>query len=151
MTVVADYVNDGGILGGQLPAGWEISSRLMACWTFSDGSLLEVAPPRYRLTGPDGVEIEDSSDYQPGMSLVHWREILEEFVDFLRSYVSCDHGAECPFRPGWHEWCAAHEQEIENLHCELMVEDEEPHTGHYSRLGGTYWCDTCNSPYCERA
>lgn len=26
-----------------------------------------------------------------------------------------------------------------------------PHTGHYSRIGGTYWCDTCDSPYCELA
>lgn len=26
-----------------------------------------------------------------------------------------------------------------------------PHVGHFSQLGGTYWCDTCNSPYCERA
>lgn len=30
-------------------------------------------------------------------------------------------------------------------------DDDEPHTGHYSQLGGTYWCDTCNSPYCEQA
>jgi hypothetical protein len=28
---------------------------------------------------------------------------------------------------------------------------DEQHTGHYSRLGGTYWCDTCNSPYCDLA
>lgn len=26
-----------------------------------------------------------------------------------------------------------------------------PHMGHYSRLGGAWWCDTCNSPYCDRA
>lgn len=29
--------------------------------------------------------------------------------------------------------------------------DGPAHTGHYSRLGGTYWCDTCNSPYCDEA
>lgn len=28
---------------------------------------------------------------------------------------------------------------------------EAPHQGHYSRLGGAYWCDTCNSPYCDLA
>ncbi len=28
---------------------------------------------------------------------------------------------------------------------------EPPHTGHFSRLGGTWWCDTCDSPYCELA
>jgi hypothetical protein len=26
-----------------------------------------------------------------------------------------------------------------------------PHMGHFSRLGGTWFCDTCNSPYCDRA
>lgn len=26
-----------------------------------------------------------------------------------------------------------------------------PHVGHFSRLGGTWWCDTCDSPYCDRA
>lgn len=30
-------------------------------------------------------------------------------------------------------------------------DDEAPHVGHFSRLGGTWWCDTCNSPYCELA
>jgi hypothetical protein len=34
----------------------------------------------------------------------------------------------------------------------LVDEDGEvAHAGHFSRLGGTWWCDTCNSPYCERA
>lgn len=119
----SDYVNDGGILGGELPPGWTISPRLMACWTFEDGSVLEVAPPRYRLTGPDGVEIEDSADYQPA-GVDGWRETLEDFVSFLRNYTWCDHGQDCPFRPGWHEWCKAHEQELEDLHCALMPEDE---------------------------
>jgi hypothetical protein len=35
---------------------------------------------------------------------------------------------------------------------DAMADDtEEPHVGHYSRIGGTYWCDTCNSPYCDLA
>ena len=29
--------------------------------------------------------------------------------------------------------------------------DGPPHEGHYSRLGGTWWCDTCDSPYCDLA
>jgi hypothetical protein len=29
--------------------------------------------------------------------------------------------------------------------------DEPAHVGHFSRLGGTWWCDTCNSPYCDLA
>lgn len=34
----------------------------------------------------------------------------------------------------------------------LEIEDVTPaHVGHFSRLGGTWWCDTCNSPYCDLA
>lgn len=28
---------------------------------------------------------------------------------------------------------------------------QAPHVGHFSHIGGTWWCDTCNSPYCELA
>lgn len=38
---------------------------------------------------------------------------------------------------GMCEWC-------------YSTADEPAHTGHWS-LFGTYWCDTCNSPYCELA
>lgn len=34
-------------------------------------------------------------------------------------------------------------------HC-AWVENQPPHTGHWSTFG-TYWCDTCDSPYCELA
>lgn len=35
---------------------------------------------------------------------------------------------------------------------EAPTDDEAtPHTGHFSRIGGTWWCDTCNSPYCDLA
>lgn len=30
-------------------------------------------------------------------------------------------------------------------------EERSMHVGHWSRLGGTYWCDTCDSPYCDEA
>jgi hypothetical protein len=31
-------------------------------------------------------------------------------------------------------------------------ETGEPfHVGHFSRMGGTWYCDTCNSPYCDLA
>lgn len=33
--------------------------------------------------------------------------------------------------------------------CEAARFDETPHVGHFSRFGETWWCDTCNSPYCE--
>ncbi len=36
-------------------------------------------------------------------------------------------------------------------HLARNPSDEAPHVGHYSRIGGTYWCDTCDSPYCELA
>jgi hypothetical protein len=32
-----------------------------------------------------------------------------------------------------------------------LPDPDAPHAGHFSRLGGTWWCDTCNSPYCENA
>lgn len=28
---------------------------------------------------------------------------------------------------------------------------EVEHVGHYARLTGAWYCDTCDSPYCERA
>jgi hypothetical protein len=34
--------------------------------------------------------------------------------------------------------------------CE-QVAGQPPHTGHFSRIGGGWWCDTCNSPYCDLA
>lgn len=40
----------------------------------------------------------------------------------------------------------------EQLTLDLEYDDDEPeHVGHYSHLGGTYWCDTCDSPYCVLA
>jgi hypothetical protein len=32
-----------------------------------------------------------------------------------------------------------------------LPDPDAPHVGHFSRLGGTWWCDTCNSPYCDQA
>jgi hypothetical protein len=29
--------------------------------------------------------------------------------------------------------------------------DGPPHVGHWSRLGGLWYCDTCDSPYCDLA
>jgi hypothetical protein len=29
--------------------------------------------------------------------------------------------------------------------------DATHHKGHFSQLGGAWWCDTCDSPYCELA
>jgi len=44
--------------------------------------------------------------------------------------------------------------EAARLLVELTVDDDEPvepHVGHWSRWGGAWWCDTCNSPYCDLA
>ena len=32
----------------------------------------------------------------------------------------------------------------------LDDDDDAPHLGHWS-LFGTWWCDTCDSPYCEQS
>lgn len=31
------------------------------------------------------------------------------------------------------------------------VATQPQHVGHFSHLGGTWYCDTCESPYCELA
>ena len=43
------------------------------------------------------------------------------------------------------------EPECERILRAALPEDDVPHVGHFSRLGGTWWCDTCNSPYCDLA
>jgi len=41
--------------------------------------------------------------------------------------------------------------------CVVADDDDEdtydgpPHEGHRSRLSGIWWCDTCNSRYCDLA
>jgi len=29
------------------------------------------------------------------------------------------------------------------------IADEPPHEGHYGHFTGAWYCDTCDSPYCE--
>lgn len=44
------------------------------------------------------------------------------------------------------------QRDLETAWLTLAELDETvPHVGHWSRLGGIYWCDTCNSPYCDLA
>ena len=45
----------------------------------------------------------------------------------------------------------SHELPCPDCGSRLAVDLDPPHEGHFSRLGGTWWCDTCNSPYCELA
>lgn len=49
----------------------------------------------------------------------------------------------------WRNYCPECDGQCvsENGHAELF----EPHTGHFSHISGTWWCDTCNSPYCNLA
>lgn len=44
----------------------------------------------------------------------------------------------------WESACARAELERD-------LAPDAPHVGHFSRLGGTWWCDTCDSPYCDLA
>lgn len=46
--------------------------------------------------------------------------------------------------------CGNHLSDPDDKLCEhcYWTSKEEPHKGHWSTLGG-WWCDTCNSPYCE--
>jgi hypothetical protein len=132
-----------------LPPGWTISPRLMAQWKFEDGSTIEVAAPNYRLALADGTTVEESADFFPG-GTDGWMQTLEEFVFFLCNYFSCDHGDSCPFAPGWHEWCAAHEQELENLHADLTP-PTDPDDGHAYIGDDDTACLTCNRPMSEHS
>lgn len=40
--------------------------------------------------------------------------------------------------------------DMETIALDFLGESEA-HVGHYSRIGGTWYCDTCDSPYCELA
>lgn len=31
----------------------------------------------------------------------------------------------------------------------VVIIDAPVHAGHFSTLGGAWWCDTCKSPYCD--
>lgn len=48
-------------------------------------------------------------------------------------------------------FCEEHESTCDHVFDPETESDLIPHTGHFSRLGGTWWCDTCDSPYCEQA
>jgi NMD protein affecting ribosome stability and mRNA decay len=53
--------------------------------------------------------------------------------------ATCECGnAAQPELGGMCEWCYA-------------VSDEPAHVGHYAHFTGAWYCDTCNSPYCELA
>ena len=104
---------------GRLPAGWTISARLMACWTFDDGSTLEIGHGDYVLTDAAGAEILAGDDHRTP-SARSWADICESIVSFLSYYgEGCDHDDECDVP---HDWCAAHAHELESLACELECE-----------------------------
>jgi len=33
----------------------------------------------------------------------------------------------------------------------IEPQEDEQHQGHFSRLAGNWYCDTCDSPYCDLA
>lgn len=65
-----------------------------------------------------------------------------------------------PIDPGWgrEEDGDMTTEQIRNLSADRKAvwaeddqqRDENGHRGHWSTFG-TYWCDTCDSPYCELA
>lgn len=45
-------------------------------------------------------------------------------------------------------------EEIDEADYDAAVTElhaDRPHVGHFSHIGGTWWCDTCNSAYCDLA
>lgn len=56
----------------------------------------------------------------------------------------------------YQEWLATNEHTPDCPAYEYYADctcgaDDEPHVGHFTHFGGTWFCDTCNSPYCELA
>lgn len=122
----------------------------MAGWTIPMGSQVSVEAARQRRLNEEAQRVVDGfrelAQYRNGDTLV---------------FSTGTHGRHCPCTP-----CRAQDWTEPNLapcgmhgaaccgdpaDCTEDCSDEEPHVGHFSRLGGTWWCDTCNSPYCELA
>lgn len=113
---------------GTLPKGWEISSRLMAQWTFEDGSTVEVASSgEYFLTSRGGRILASGSDFHPSPLTTGWTDILGAFVSFLSADAESYryHGMGDEPQDGWlfgqdgAEWAYLHDDELSMLGLEL--------------------------------
>lgn len=108
-----------------LPEGWAISSRLMAVLTLADGSTVEVDQSSYVITDAAGRTVAEGDDFSPSALAADWAAVLGDFVGFLTYYAEgCDHGDECPYPEGFHEWCAAHVDELQAEEAALTGGDE---------------------------
>lgn len=113
---------------GRLPQGWDISSRLMARWTFSDGSTIEVSRTEIVLTDSTGKVLHESDDLRVPMA-TGWPQVLVAAVSFLEHdgeryrhfmgpitesyedpYLFGDEGA---------EWAYMHDDELSALRSDL--------------------------------
>lgn len=127
--------------GNSEPAGVR---RLLELIEAGDPQASDLLPPMPDLSGEwaDGMtpgrlyEETTGRDAHGDSTWNHdaYQEVLEELCEAFETGVS----------ETFEDACVAE--------LRKWVDDSDaPHTGHYSRLSGTYWCDTCNSPYCDNA
>ena len=116
-----------------LPPGWDISPRLMARWTFDDGSTLEVSVSAgYFLTAADGTVLHQGTDFHPGAGVNCWEDVLCAFISFMehdaevyRHYMGeplPEHHDGYLFGDKGAEWCYMHDDELSSLRCDMDPE-----------------------------
>lgn len=120
---------------GTLPNGWDISSRLMARWTFEDGSTIEVdSSGEYYLSAANeyfpnrpGRILAHGTDFRPSPLSTGWADILGAMVSFLSADAESYRytmGNEEP-DDGWlfgrdgAEWAYLHDAELSMLSLDL--------------------------------
>lgn len=76
------------------------------------------------------------------------RGLTDEGVSYLREMLNDDQNL-TPYQTALHAfWRETFSDELASTEPD---DEDKPHKGHYSRLGGLWFCDTCNSPYCDLA
>jgi hypothetical protein len=90
--------------------------------------------------------------------VIHYREECdghETLTGAIGDTVTCDGSCEstaCGKRSIGSDGTTDDTDEVTCMACLVALGViDAPHTGHYSHISGTWWCDTCDSPYCELA
>jgi hypothetical protein len=74
----------------------------------------------------------------------------ESFGPFIAGFMYAASYGEVDMGAKLNAWCAEHSDELADVGDD-EIPDDEPHVGHHAHFTGAWWCDTCNSPCCDRA